>query len=249
MFLDAGKFGSVPLVSQKTTIRSRLRRFAKLPRRAGAHGLTEDQTPIERANVNPLPLQNTFADAEIDSPRGAGFVAVRERPLDPFAAFLQQLLSIFALHPATVRVDRLLLVRLARPLAPLALQLRNLGQRFQTDLRFPRGRFLRFPLYPVGQIPGRLGQRFPNRCGVTLVGRRQRHRDPSAALHVHGVLGLVRPMRGSVLHLRHPRIRVTGTYPLPMGSLLLSFPVDAGQVFPCGSLNPDCRASPVRNSS
>jgi len=120
----------------------------------------------------------------------------------------------------------------------------DLGKRFQTDLRFRLGRLLRFPLHHVGQIPGRLGQRFPNRCGVTLVGRLQRHRDHSAALHVHGVLGLMRQMRGSVLHLRHPRIRVTGTYPLPIGSLFLSFPVDADQVFPCGSLNPGLPRQP-----
>jgi hypothetical protein len=51
---------------------------AKLPRRAGAQSLPEDQTEVERADVNQLPLQDIFAAPQIDSPHGSGFVAVRE---------------------------------------------------------------------------------------------------------------------------------------------------------------------------
>jgi hypothetical protein len=40
--------------------------------------LPEDETQIERADVNQLPLQNIFATSQIDSSHGADFVAVRE---------------------------------------------------------------------------------------------------------------------------------------------------------------------------
>jgi hypothetical protein len=59
----------------------------------------------------------------------------------------------------------------------------------------------------MGQIPGRFGQCFLDGRGIALIRRLQRHRDHRTALHIHRVLGLMCQMRGSVLHLRDPRIQ------------------------------------------
>jgi len=74
---------------------------AQLPRRAGGQHLPANETQIERSDVNQLPLQNIFAASKIDSSHTASFVAMRERPLEQFAAFLQQPFSVIALDPAT----------------------------------------------------------------------------------------------------------------------------------------------------
>jgi hypothetical protein len=78
----------------------------------------------------------------------------------------------------------------------------------------------------------RLFQRFVNRARVALVGCLQRHGHQRSACQIHGMFGLVRQVRTPILHLRDARIRVAGAYPLLIGSLLLSLPVQPHQLFP-----------------
>jgi hypothetical protein len=49
---------------------------AEFPRGPRTQSLPENETQIERPNVNQLALQNIFAASQKHSPHGAGFVAV-----------------------------------------------------------------------------------------------------------------------------------------------------------------------------
>src|SRR5271157_5469723 len=83
--------------------------------------------------MNQLPLQNVFVSAEVRTPHAAGVVAVREAALDQLAAPPQQTLAVLAPHPPPVRIHRLLLTLLARPIPqPLLLLLRNVAAKLVT---------------------------------------------------------------------------------------------------------------------
>ena len=57
---------------------------------------TENQTQIERTDVNQLPFENILMTPEMSSPHRPGFVTVRKAPLDQFASFPQQALAVVA---------------------------------------------------------------------------------------------------------------------------------------------------------
>jgi hypothetical protein len=172
-----------------------------------------------------------------------------KRPLDQFAALLQQLLAIVAFDPPPIRVHRFLLICLPLPIALRSFRFRyiaaclgllnrqyrliavvslvgyHLRKSIQAHLRLLFRRFLCLPLDQLRQILCRFGQRFLNRRCITLMARVHCDRNHRPGFHVHRVLGFKGYMRAAVLHLRDPRIRITRTHPVLIRSFLLSFPI------------------------
>jgi hypothetical protein len=91
----------------------------QLPRSACADDRTENQTEIECANVNQLPLEDVLVASQMSSPHSPGIVTMREAPLDQLASLAQQALAIDPRYPLPVGVDGLLLILLSNPV-PLA---------------------------------------------------------------------------------------------------------------------------------
>src|SRR4051794_24785846 len=60
-------------------------------------------------------------------PHTTSFVAMGKRPLDQFAALLQQLLAIVAFDPPPIRVHRFLLICLPLPIALRSFRFRYIG--------------------------------------------------------------------------------------------------------------------------
>src|ERR1035441_7782627 len=113
-----------------------------LPRRARSQQFPQNQAQVERAHMDQLPLQNVFAPAQMAAPHPARLVAVRETTFDELAAPPPQTLAVLAPHPPPVRIHRLLLRMLARPVpSPLLFLLRNVTALAVTerDSPFPRG--------------------------------------------------------------------------------------------------------------
>src|ERR1019366_1416575 len=78
----------LPQVQQKAQKLSKhsCNTVSPLPRRARTQQCAQDQAQIERAHVDPLPLQNVFVSAQMATPHRARLVAVREAALHEFAA-------------------------------------------------------------------------------------------------------------------------------------------------------------------
>src|SRR6185437_9641895 len=105
----------------------------------------------------------------MDPPHGPGFIAVREVSLDQFPAFFQQPFSITALHSATIRIHRRLLVHFASPVAPPPLRLRQIASRLRPPDTQNR---LVTVITLVGHNPGKrclADPRLPCRCAVRSV--------------------------------------------------------------------------------
>jgi hypothetical protein len=79
-----------------------------LPRRSGANQLAQNQTQIERRNVNQLPLQNIRVFAQVRSAYAAGVVTMCEAPFDQFAALAQETLPFGALQSLPIAAEFLM---------------------------------------------------------------------------------------------------------------------------------------------
>src|SRR6266849_4594647 len=190
------------------------------------------------------------------APHRACLVAVREAALHQFAAPPQQTLAVLAPHPPPVRVHGLLFGLFARPVPPpLLFLLRNVaahfvrlhplhhraavialvGHRLFDPSHVHLGRFVGPQLCLAPNLlrhchPG-LAQRFIERGRFALIGALQRDRHHRTRVQIHRVLGLVRQMRASVLHLRNPRVPVRRALPLLIRRAFLALTVQPRQVF------------------
>ena len=92
-------------------------------------------------------------------------------------------------------------------------------------------------------------QRFINRVRVARCRRLDRHRNNSAGVQIHRMLGLVGQMRAAILHLRDLRIRIMRVLPFIVRTLPCALAVQFRQLLARGVSIPDSCASPLRNSS
>ena len=63
-----------------------------LSRRARAEQIAQNQTQVERADMNQLPLQDVLAPAQVAAPHAAGLVAVRKAAFHQLPRRLSKLL-------------------------------------------------------------------------------------------------------------------------------------------------------------
>src|SRR5438445_3426069 len=67
----------------------------------------QEQPQIHSGNVDQQPFENIVVFSQMGSSHAAGFVTVREGPLDQFATLPQQPLTFRPLQPTPVRVHQL----------------------------------------------------------------------------------------------------------------------------------------------
>src|SRR5450755_1231875 len=181
---------------------------------------------------------------------------MRKAALNELAAPPQYTLAVLAPHPPPVRIHRLLLSLLARPVPPpLLFLLRNVAAHLVTlhplDHRAAVVALIRNQLFDpanvdLGRIAGpqlglaphlfrhrhaRFAQRLVQRRRVALIRTLQRHRHHRTRVQIDRVLGLVRQVRAPVFHLRHSRILVRWTLPLLVRRAFLAFTIQSCQVF------------------
>ena len=66
----------------------------QLARSTGADQVAENQTEIERAYMNQLPLEDILMTSQMSPPHGPGIVTMREATLDQLAPLTKQALAI-----------------------------------------------------------------------------------------------------------------------------------------------------------
>lgn len=99
-------------------------------------------------------------------------------------------------------------------------------------------------------VLGGSNQRLAARRGIAFVGILYRDRHDRARLEIDGMLGLVREMRPTILHLHDLGVGIERMRPVVVRALGLPLTIQARQVFNAVGVSiPDACASRIRNSS
>ena len=200
---------SPPAAAQEADQRLHQRRRAALeaPRRADARQVRHEQPEIDAADLDEQPLQNVGMPAQMDAAHPAGLIEMRVGPFQQLAPLPQQPFSACASNPPPVGIHRVPRRRLALPVAPAAVRLRDVAA--DADGRKPDHRLVAV----ISLVSDNL--RDPRRADrLDLLGGRDervdqgrrvartrvlhRHAHDGAGVQVDRMLGAVRQMRAAV---------------------------------------------------
>ena len=162
---------------------------------------------------------------------------MRTWSLQQFAAFPQEALPAVAADATSIRIDGVAFRLLIGPRLWPAIGFADVGVDFQRlQIVHRRSAVValvgddlldhRHCLMRDGgdrfELLGGFGQRFLNGRRVALVGALLRDTDDRAGLQIDRVLGFMRQMRPTVLHLRDPRVRIIRMRPVVVRALVLA---------------------------
>ena len=118
-----------PAAAQEADQRLHQRRRAALeaPRRAHARQVPHEQPEIDAADLDEQPFQDVGMAAQMDAAHPAGLVEMRVGPFQELAPLPQQPFPARAANPPPVGIHRVPRRRLARPVAPAAIRLRDVA--------------------------------------------------------------------------------------------------------------------------
>ena len=177
--------------------------------------------------------------AQMDAAHPAGLVEMRVGPFQQLAPLPQQPFPACAANPPPVGIYCVPRRRLALPVAPAAIRLRDVAA--HADGRKPDHRLVAvISLVSDNLRDARRADRLDllgGRDERVDQGRRvartrvlHRHAHDGACVQVDRMLGGVRQMRAAVLHLRDLRVRMVRVGPVRVRALLLAGPVEPGQL-------------------
>ena len=230
-----------PAAAQEADQRLHQRRRAALeaPRRADARQVPHEQPEIDAADLDEQPFQDVGMPAQMDAAHPAGLVEMRVGPFQQLAPLPQQPFPARAADPPPVGIHRVPRRRLALPVPPAAIRLRDVAA--DADGRKPDHRLVAvIPLVSDDLRDPRRADRLDllgGRDERVDQGRRvartrvlHRHAHDGACVQVDRMLGGVRQMRAAVLHLGDLRVRIVRVGPVRVRALLLAGPVEPGQL-------------------
>ena len=198
-----------PAAAQEADQRLHQRRRAafEAPRRADARQVPHEQLEIDAADLDEQPFQNVGMPAQMDAAHPAGLIEMRVWPFQQLAPLPQQPFPACAANPPPVGIHRVPRRRLALPVPPAAVRLRDVAA--HADGRKPDHRLVAV----ISLVSDNL--RDPRRADrLDLLGGRDervdqgrrvartrvlhRHAHDGACVQVDRMLGGVRQMRAAV---------------------------------------------------
>ena len=198
-----------PAAAQEADQRLHQRRRAALeaPRRADARQVPHEQPEIDAADLDEQPFQDVGMPAQMDAAHPAGLVEMRVGPFQQLAPLPQQPFPARAADPPPVGIHRVPRRRLALPVPPAAVRLRDVAA--DADGRKPDHRLVAV-ISLVGHdlhdprradrldLLGSRDERVDQGRRVARTRVLHRHAHDGACFQVDRMLGGVRQMRAAV---------------------------------------------------